>query len=307
MRSPSIILITSFMAGSAAADQAGQTIQGMDQCFAQARSADAICGRASNAASARLDCLRKARDAEEQCLERVRAAMDWRVPVLPSDLRTPQPSPEPEPNTDHAAAGGRVEKPAEVERPEARSQVDAPVTSPSRPGDAPAQSGGRGLDSTPWPLAGNGPSSGWIVGETVSPVDFSPLLVAQINSAGPNTPDAPSALVLRCRAGRTEMSLRTQGSWHAGSGVMEVVFTDSRRPPQRFRWPLASNGKSASLAQDAIAVVQGLVDGTMTISVNDGNRDFGTATFELAGINAVRKKLAERCRWPAVAAQSNDR
>jgi len=306
MRSPSIILITSFMAGSAAADPAAETIRGMDQCFALARSADAICGRSSNAASARLDCLRKARDAEEQCLEQVHAGMDLRMPARPPDVLTKQPNAEPPPQSNNAAAD-RPEKTSEVERPSARSQTDDSAVSPPREEDAHSKPTATPVDpiSRRQPL--DRPSSGWIVGETVSPVDFSPLLVAQINSGGPNKPDAPSALVLRCRAGRTEISLRTQGNWHAGSGTMEVVFADDGRPPQRFRWPLASDGKSTSSAQDAIAVVQGLVGATITISVTDGSREIGTATFELAGIDAVRKKLAERCRWPALAAQSSGR
>jgi hypothetical protein len=190
----------------------------------------------------------------------------------------------------------------------AKLQVDGSAPSPPGPGDARPQPAAAPVDRMAKREIPGRASSGWIVGETVSPVDFSPLLVAQINSAGSNKPDAPSALVLRCRAGRTEMSLRTQGSWHAGrAGVVEVVFTDDRRPPQRSRWSVASDGKSASLAEDAISAVQGLLGATISISINDGAQDVGTATFELVGIDAVREKLARRCRWPAVAAQSRAR
>jgi hypothetical protein len=403
LRGPSIILITSFVAGSAVADPAGETIKGMDQCFALARSADAICGHPGNPASTRLDCLRKARDAEEECLEQVRSIMELRSQGRAADALTTQPKAEPQlqpsnatieerpektsgadrsmaksqagspmaspppqadtqpnaesqpqatqaaaegraektpeaerplaklqvdgpvpsaptqddaqPNNaesrsqaDQAAADGRPEKTPEVERPVAKLQVDGSAPSPPGPGDARPQPAAAPVDRMAKREIPGRASSGWIVGETVSPVDFSPLLVAQINSAGSNKPDAPSALVLRCRAGRTEMSLRTQGSWHAGrAGVVEVVFTDDRRPPQRSRWSVASDGKSASLAEDAISAVQGLLGATISISINDGAQDVGTATFELAGIDAVREKLARRCRWPAVAAQSRAR
>lgn len=454
MRGPSIILITSLVAGSAVADPAAEAIRAMDQCFALARSADAICGHSSNPASTRLDCLRRARDAEEQCLEQVRSSMEQRFQgpaadalttrrptaepqlqpgnatadgrpektpeaehpgaTLQADSPAPSPSrqddaqpnnadtrslvnqaaaderpektpetertvtklqvdsPAPSPSrqvdaqpnnagpqsqTNQAAAEQRSEKTPEAERPAAKLQVDSPVPSPSKQADAqpnnatpPTQANqaaaagrpeqvpdaerplaklqvdgaaepsvpGQG-DAQPKPAAGlvarmpkpelpDRVSSGWIVGETVSPVDFSPLLVAQINSVASNKPDAPSALVLRCRAGRTEMSLRTQGSWHAGrAGVVEVVFTDDRRPAQRSRWSVASDSKSASLTEDAISAVQGLLGTTISISVSDGGQDVGTATFELAGIDAVREKLAKKCRWPAVAAQSRVR
>jgi chemotaxis protein histidine kinase CheA len=406
VRGPSIILITSLVAGSAVADPAAEAIRGMDQCFALARSADAICGHSSNPASTRLDCLRRARDAEEQCLEQVRSSMEQRFQGPAADALTtrrptaepqlqsgnasadgrpektpeaehpgatlqadsPAPSPSrqvdaqpnnagPQSQTNQAAAEQRSEKTPEAERPAAKLQVDSPVPSPSKQADAqpnnatpPTQANqaaaagrpeqvpdaerplaklqvdgaaepsvpGQG-DAQAKPAAGlvarmpkrelpDRVSSGWIVGETVSPVDFSPLLVAQINSVASNKPDAPSALVLRCRAGRTEMSLRTQGSWHAGrAGVVEVVFTDDRRPAQRSRWSVASDGKSASLTEDAISAVQGLLGTTISISVSDGGQDVGTATFELAGIDAVREKLAKKCRWPAVAAQSRVR
>jgi chemotaxis protein histidine kinase CheA len=355
VRGPSIILITSFVAGSAVADPAGETIKGMDQCFALARSADAICGHPGNPASTRLDCLRKARDAEEECLEQVRSIMELRSQGRAADALTTQPKAEPQlqpsnatieerpektsgadrsmaksqagspmaspppqadtqpnaesqPQATQAAAEGRAEKTPEVERPVAKLQVDGSAPSPPGPGDARPQPAAAPVDRMAKREIPGRASSGWIVGETVSPVDFSPLLVAQINSAGSNKPDAPSALVLRCRAGRTEMSLRTQGSWHAGrAGVVEVVFTDDRRPPQRSRWSVASDGKSASLAEDAISAVQGLLGATISISINDGAQDVGTATFELVGIDAVREKLARRCRWPAVTAQSRAR
>jgi hypothetical protein len=231
--------------------------------------------------------------------------VDGPVPSAPTQDDAQPNNAESQSQADQAAADGRPEKTLEVERPVAKLRVDGSAPSPPGPGDARPQPAAGPVDRmAKRELPGAG-SSGWIVGETVSPVDFSPLLVAQINSAGSYKPDAPSTLVLRCRAGRTEMSLRTQGSWRAG--VVEVVFADDRRPPQRSRWSVASDGKSASLAEDAISAVQGLLGATISISINDGAQDVGTATFELVGIDAVREKLARRCRWPAVAAQSRAR
>src|SRR6185437_14755821 len=269
------------------ADPAAETIRGMDQCFALARSANAICGRSGNPASARLDCLRKARDAEEQCLEQVRAAMDLRIPARTPDVPTKPPNAE-RPQSSNTTAE-RPEKTSRVERPPAKLQTEDPAVSPARKEDAHAKPAATLVDPISRREPPDRPSSGWIVGETVSPVDFSPLLVAQINSVASNKPDDPSALVLRCRAGRTEMSLRTRGNWRAArASVVEVVFNDERRSPQRFRWRLASDGKSAS-AEDAINTVQELAAATVSISVNDGTGEIGMATFELAGIDVVRK------------------
>src|SRR6266481_744388 len=52
----------------------------------------------------------------------------------------------------------------------------------------------------------------WIVSETTSPVDYSPLVTAVIRSTT-SLQDAPNTLVIRCLGPRTEVLLRTEGTW----------------------------------------------------------------------------------------------
>ena len=385
MKTTSTVLIASLFAGCAAAEQATDTIRKMDECFALARKADAICNNLSAPASMRLDCLQKTRNVQEECLEQVRAAMEQTPPAFLGDdvpRSTAEPQQRvatPDSRSDMTSGFNPAPKPQSVpsrpivppelylspdpvaplldraSRPEPPSRPSSGLQTPPAPlgGDVPRSTAEpqqrvatpdsrfgttSGLDPAPKPQGvpspppfppelhrspdpvaplldrasrpepPSRPSSGWIVGETVSPIDYSPLLVAQLFSVTSSKPDAPSAFVLRCRAQRTEISVRTRGSWHpTRAGDVEIIVTGDGRSAQHFRWPLASDGKSASSVEDAANTVRGLAGASMSVAVTDATGDTGTATFELAGIDRVREKLATTCRWPAPEAQSNRR
>ena len=70
-------------------------------------------------------------------------------------------------------------------------------------------------DPAPRPELGR-PSSGWIVSQTASPVDYSPLLVAELRSLASSKPGAPSALVL----GLPRHADRYAPCGHRGRGVL---------------------------------------------------------------------------------------
>src|SRR5258705_13911814 len=50
----------------------------------------------------------------------------------------------------------------------------------------------------------------WIISETTSPVDYSPMITAAISSQ-----DAPATFAIRCRGQRTDLLVSTEGSWRA--------------------------------------------------------------------------------------------
>src|SRR6266850_421380 len=80
---------------------------------------------------------------------------------------------------------------------------DAEETAPASPNEPPTGS------------AQNQPvDTAWVVSETTSPVDYSPLITAVIRSTS-SVKDAPSTLTVRCRGLRTELQLRTEGAWRA--------------------------------------------------------------------------------------------
>jgi hypothetical protein len=138
MRRLAAMLLAYLAASAAHAESDAETLRRLDECFARTRIADAICENSLGVNAARLDCLKKSRDAQKECLDHVRMGPSAGVPA-------------------------------------------------GAPSVAPAMTS----------------SGGWTIGETTSPVDFSPLLVAELRPVA-RTPDgAPAVLTLRCRSART--------------------------------------------------------------------------------------------------------
>src|SRR6266850_1822367 len=85
----------------------------------------------------------------------------------------------------------------------------------------------------------------WIVSETTSPVDYSPLTTAVIRSTT-SSQDAPNTLVIRCRGLGTEVLLRTEGTWRASrSSKVQIDYQVNDQPLVRLHWTVSADGKTA--------------------------------------------------------------
>jgi hypothetical protein len=138
--------------------------------------------------------------------------------------------------------------------------------------------------------------SNWVVSETTSPVDYSPLLTAVIRPMS-SSPGGPVSLAIRCRGGQTGLLIRTERTWHATHrNALPVDFQIKDQSTVRQNWTLSTDAKVASYADDAVELLRSLPDGArLTVSVTDGAEQ---ATFLLAGWNAIRKRVETACRWP---------
>src|SRR5258707_15529226 len=106
------------------------------------------------------------------------------------------------------------------------------------------------------PLAGsaqNQPSdTAWVVSETTSPVDYSPLIAAVIHSTS-SEKDAPNTLAVRCRGPRTEFLLRTEGTWGVTrASEVQVDYQINDQPFVRLQWSVSADGKTSSYKDDAV-------------------------------------------------------
>ena len=168
---------------------------------------------------------------------------------------------------------------------------DAEKTVPASPNEPPAGS------------AQNQPSdTAWVVSETTSPVDYSPLITAVIHSTS-SVKDAPNTLAVRCRGLRTELLLRTEGTWRVSraSGV-QVDYQINDQSFVRRQWTVSADGKTASYKDDATELLRSLPEGArLKISVFDGRGPSQEATFQLTGLDSVRKKIGLACKWPPTA------
>jgi hypothetical protein len=138
----------------------------------------------------------------------------------------------------------------------------------------------------------------WVVSETTSPVDYSPLVTAVIRPTS-SVKDAPNTLAIRCRGLRTELVLRTEGTWRASRfSKVQVDYQINDQPLVRLQWTTSADGKTASYGDDAVGLLQSLPEGArLKINVLDGPGPSHEATFQLAGLDAVRKKIAVPCKW----------
>jgi Type VI secretion system VasI, EvfG, VC_A0118 len=168
---------------------------------------------------------------------------------------------------------------------------DAEKTAPASPNEPPTGS------------AKNQPAdTAWVVSETTSPVDYSPLITAVIYSTS-SAKDAPNTLAVRCSGPRTELLLRTEGAWRASrASEVQVDYQINDQPFVRLQWTVSADGKTASYKDDAIGLLRSLPEGAqLKISVFDRRGLGQEATFHLTGLDSVRKKIGLACKWPSTA------
>jgi hypothetical protein len=234
MRWLAAMVLACLTASGAHAQSDAETLRRLEECFALTRVADAICDNSLEVDVARLDCLKKSRDAQKECLDHVRMG------------------------------------------PSAAAPTAAPSVAPAK--------------TSP---------DGWTIGETTSPVDFSPLLVAELRPVAPAADGAPAVLTLRCKSARTEISVRAQGTWRPSrAGDVDVALQTDGQETGHLRWLLSQDGRTAALPLDAAETVRAWREGRVSIAVTDGGGSGRASIFDLSGIERVRARLAAACHWP---------
>jgi hypothetical protein len=223
------------------AQAANETITGLESCFKLAHRADSICSNPGNDAAQRTNCLKKARTAELECLQRIppeRSAAFVISPVSPNQTAT--------------------------------------TTDP------------------------------WVISETTSPVDYSPLITAMIRSSSTDK-DAPKTLAIRCLGRRTELVVRTEGAWRASpAGDIQVAHQINDQSLVGLAWNVSADGNTANYKKDSVGFLRSLPEGArLKISVLDASGRGHEATFQLAGLDAVRNRIAAPCKWPPIATRTN--
>jgi hypothetical protein len=166
---------------------------------------------------------------------------------------------------------------------------DAEKTARASPNEPPAGS------------AQNQPTdTAWVVRETTSPVDYSPLITAVIHSTS-SVKDAPNILAVRCRGLRTELLLGTEGTWRAPrASEVHVNYQINDQPFVRLQGTVSADGKTVSYKDDAVGFLLSLPEGArLKISIFDRQGLGQEATFQLTGLDSVRKKIGSACKWPS--------
>ncbi len=265
MRAPLIAIVFASVGGAVCAQPANEGAKALETCVQSARAADAICSDPKHGAAERLDCLQKARMAQLECLEHM--SRGKAAGSAPPEKR---------------AGTGSTELPTATVLPDKPTAAVSPEP-PARSAD---------VSSKP-------PDTDWIVSQTTSPIDYAPLITVAIRLPF-TVKHAPTTLAIRCRGGRTEFLVRTEGTWRVSRArEVQVDYQINDQPVVRLPWTMSADGRTAIYKDDPVALLQSLPEGArLKINVLDEPSASHEATFDLAGLDAVREKIAAACKWP---------
>ena len=90
------------------------------------------------------------------------------------------------------------------------------------------------------------------------------------------------------------------GSWkQATDGKVKVVYRINDEPPVEQRWKHAETGRSLAFQGDVVRFLRSMPDsGQILIKVYAGKTPPYENTFQLVGLDPVRRKIAAACDWP---------
>ena len=295
--------------GTVYAQSADESVSGLESCFQAARLADATCSKLPNDPTQRVGCAVKARAAQLECLERVLSA----VPAAPeSSSETARPVPPADTGPPKTPSEHPASKAEDRSDPSAVSVGSTPADKAARQSNAPAKSASvppataeaaTGAVRPDVPGKKNAqPETDWIVSETTSPLDYSPLIAAALRATS-DVKDGPNTFVVRCRAQHTELSIQADGAWAAPLGhELMVEYQINDQPVVRQPWILSTDGKTVTYKHDPVELLRSISDGaTLKIAVTEIVRR--EATFELTGLSSVRQKVGAACKWAPVTAK----
>lgn len=142
-----------------------------------------------------------------------------------------------------------------------------------------------------------GDAEGWIVSETTSPVDYTPIVTATAFARG-NANAALRQLSVHCRGGRTEMVV---GGPAVSEGGVEYALSyrlDGGLPAQVSAGRPAY-GAGVAFKGDIVGFLSSLPDeGGIAIRLTTRTGAVHEGRFSLAGLKAARDRVAAACKWP---------
>jgi len=145
----------------------------------------------------------------------------------------------------------------------------------------------------------------WIISETTSPVNYTPMVTATAFSRG-GSDGSLMRLAIHCRGGRTELVVSGPA---VSTGGMDYTISYRVNDGQPVQLPAASPsfGTGAAFTGDIVRLLQSLPeDGHIAVRITTRSGAAQDGHFLLGGLKTAREKLAAACKWPhAVAGPRN--
>ncbi len=142
-------------------------------------------------------------------------------------------------------------------------------------------------------------SDNWIVSETTSPVDYTPIVTATALSTGGSS---SMRLSIHCRGGRTELVVAGPAV-SRGSVDYVISYRINDGQPVQLAAGSPSFGTGAAFTGDIVRLLQSLPEnGHIAVRISARGGAVQDGRFSLGGLKTVREKLAAACKWPGAIA-----
>jgi hypothetical protein len=147
---------------------------------------------------------------------------------------------------------------------------------------------------------------GWVVSETTSPVDYSPIATATTSSR--KVTGGPALqLSIRCRGGRTELAVTGPAITGRGDDYFISYRVNGGRSVQ-LAGAAPAFGDGVAFKGDVVALLQSLPnEGEFSVRLFPLNGNELDGIFSLNGLETLRTRIGATCKWPHAVAKPNDR
>jgi hypothetical protein len=147
---------------------------------------------------------------------------------------------------------------------------------------------------------------GWVVSETTSPVDYSPIATATTSSrkvAG----SSPMQLSIRCRGGRTELAVTGPAITGRGDDYF-ISYRVNGGQSVQLAGGAPAFGDGVAFKGDVVALLQSLPnDGEFALRLLPLTGNELDGIFSLNGLETLRTRISATCKWPHAIAKPNNR
>jgi hypothetical protein len=142
--------------------------------------------------------------------------------------------------------------------------------------------------------------SDWVVSETTSPLDYSPVAVATATSTDKD--DVGMQFSIRCRGGRTELVVGPSRGSTSRPEEYALSYSVNGSTPVVLPLAAATTGPGFAIKADPLRLLSSLPwSGNIAFRVAPANAPAVEGRYALEQLKAVAARLAVPCRWPPVA------
>jgi hypothetical protein len=165
-----------------------------------------------------------------------------------------------------------------------------PPSSPSSPAVAPA------AEATP-------AADDWIVSETTSPFDYSPIAIATVSSTG-SAGGSAMQLSIQCRGGGTELVI--VGAALEPREIPAVSYRIDDGAPVTLASGTPAAGTGVAIKGDVVRLLASLPElGEVAFRIAGRQGAAVEGRYALPSLKAALKRLAAPCKWPAAVVPRN--